>query len=703
MRTPKRSTRFAQFTALLLLVALGASLTLMPRSGARAAAGRADKHARPDKVSPELRKRLRGSNPSATVRMIVQSNGDWTSRHDDLLAAFSGTGKTSFNNLGMGVVELPANAAEALASYDEFAYVSEDAPTKALGQLSLTTGADTVNKPKYDSTALGYIPSDGTGGKGIGIAILDSGLDTGHWSMKVWNKDAGGNLGWHDRILANVDFTTEHRTDDPYGHGSHVAAIAAGSGRISNGAYMGVAPLANILNLRVLDSNGTGRTSYLLNALNWILSPKDPNKPWDKTYNPYNKDLYNIRVVNMSLGTPAVTSYKNDPLCQAVRRLVDAGIVVVAAAGNDGKDSQGNKLYGRIHSPGNEPSALTVGASNTMGTDGPLDDRVTTYSSRGPTRSYSTDAGGVKHYDNQIKPDLVAPGNRIISAESDCHYLTSQYNYLVTTDRQLDAGVSTQNDRRMMELSGTSMATPTVSGAAALLLQANPKMTPNMVKAVLMYTAQPLAGYNMFEQGAGQLNIEGAMRLAKALKTDINLNSPAGTIFTRQTQSFTDKKTKITTVTPVLPTPQTTTAGQTFPWAQGVILGQTFATGTNVIGEYQKVYGTGILMGDGIMMGDGILVCDGIMMSDGILLGDNILMSDGTKLGGGTVFTSTGILLGDGIMMSDGIMIGDGILMGDGIMVGDGILIGDSTVLAQDVLTEGDNTPSMPVVVDSGQ
>ncbi len=120
----------------------------------------------------------------------------------------------------------------------------------------------------------------------------------------------------------------------------------------------------------------------------------------------------------MSLGTFAIDSYKNDPLCRAARRLVDAGIVVVAAAGNNGKDSAGQKLYGHIHSPGNEPSVITVGATNTFGTDVRSDDTVTTYSSRGPTAATATDANGFKRYDNLIKPDLVAPGNKLIAAEA---------------------------------------------------------------------------------------------------------------------------------------------------------------------------------------------------------------------------------------------------------------------------------------------
>src|SRR5947209_7983061 len=124
------------------------------------------------------------------------------------------------------------------------------------------------------------------------------------------------------------------------------------------------------------------------------------------------------RVIYLSLGMPAVESYRNDPVCRAVRALADAGVVVVVAAGNDGKDANGRKIYGQIHSPGDEPSALTVGASNTFGTDTRADDTVATYSSRGPTRGYWTDLLGVRHYDNLVKPDLVAPGNKLVSAES---------------------------------------------------------------------------------------------------------------------------------------------------------------------------------------------------------------------------------------------------------------------------------------------
>src|SRR5262249_21996929 len=152
-------------------------------------------------------------------------------------------------------------------------------------------------------------------------------------------------------------------------------------------------------------------------------------------------------------------------------------------------------------------------ASNSYGTDSRQDDTVTTYSSRGPTRGSWTDTYGVTHYDNLIKPDIVAPGNKIVAA-------ASRNNLLVTQHPELDAGVSDDPTRRMMRLSGTPMATPVAAGAAALLLQANSDLTPNLVKALLTYTAQPLAGANTFEQGMGEINIEGAAKLARLVRSD---------------------------------------------------------------------------------------------------------------------------------------------------------------------------------------
>src|SRR6266545_4522849 len=326
-----------------------------------------------NKISADVHRKVSVGQGNDRIRVIVQPREAWTSDLDSALQEVGVTNIREFQKFNFRVVTVSAAAAEALASRDDVAYVSVNREVLTLGHVSLTTGADAVRETNGTTT-------DGLDGTGIGIAVLDSGIDVNHKAFL----DKSNNL----RVVFDMDFTGEGRTDDPYGHGTHVASMAAGNGRISNAQYTGIAPNANIINLRVLNSQGAGTISGLLQALDWVLT---------------NSATYNIRVVNMSLGSPAVDSYKYDPLCLAVRRLVDAGIVVAAAAGNNGKDSAGNKVYGRIHSPGNEPSAITVGAANTFGTNARDDDGVTSYSSRGPTRSYWTDEENVRHYDNLVK------------------------------------------------------------------------------------------------------------------------------------------------------------------------------------------------------------------------------------------------------------------------------------------------------------
>src|SRR4030095_12337035 len=438
----------------------------------------------PRKLSKDILQKVESGGGSEQVRVIVQPAGSWDSQLDSAVQASGAIEVHSYQNFPLRVVTMSADAAVDLANDEKVTYVSLDREVRTLGHLSATTGADKVRTASGPNT-------NGFDGEGVGIAVVDSGIDSGHKSFL----DKSNNL----RVIYNEDFTGEGRIDDPYGHGTHVAGLAAGNGRIANAKYLGIAPKANLINLRVLNSEGIGSTSSVLDALDWIAT---------------NRTVFNIRVVNMSLGTPAIDSYRTDPICRAVRRLVDSGLVVFAAAGNNGKEPNGNKVYGGIHSPGNEPSAITVGAANSFATNDRGDDGVASYSSRGPTRSFTVDEDGVRKYDNIVKPDLVAPGNRLISAEA-------VNNLLVTENPSLDAGVSSVASRKMMYLSGSSMATPVAAGAAALLLQANPTLTPNLVKALLMYTAQPLAGYNTFEQGAGELNIAGAVQLAQLVRTDL--------------------------------------------------------------------------------------------------------------------------------------------------------------------------------------
>ena len=204
----------------------------------------------------------------------------------------------------------------------------------------------------------------------------------------------------------------------------------------------GIAPGAQLVNVRVLGAQGTGYTSDVIAGIDWVIA---------------NQARYNIRVMNLSLGHPVGESCVTDPLCEAVARAVGAGIVVVASAGNDGRAANGAPILGGITSPGNSPFAITVGALNTWGTTDRSDDTVTDYSSRGPTK-----------FDLAVKPDLAAPGNRIISLEANHGYLVDHYPVLHRAGSGTNA---------YMQLSGTSMAAPIVTrrGRVAAPGQSQPR------------------------------------------------------------------------------------------------------------------------------------------------------------------------------------------------------------------------------------
>jgi len=581
----------------------------------------------------------RAELPEQTVSAILQVRDVTSKSLRGLLKSNGIRVNSKLGRVNALEVELPVSAIQPLIENDEVSYISGNDEVTALGHLSLTTGADAV-RSQVNSAGKSYALE----GTGVGIAVLDSGIDVTH---KAFKDDKGV-----VRVVASVDFTGEARTDDPFGHGTHVAALAAANGAPTHEKYVGIAANANLINLRVLNSRGVGSVSSVLNAINWVMN---------------NRTVYNIRVVNLSIGTPAVASYQNDPICRAVRGLVDAGIVVAAAAGNDGKDDAGQMIYGRIHSPGIEPSAITVGCSNTMGTDSRADDAIATYSSRGPTRAYWTDSSGVNHYDNLVKPDLVAPGNREMQAEA-------LSNYLVTSYPNLESAAYPTNNMKLMYLSGTSMSTPQVAGAAALLLQANPSLTPNLVKAILMYTAQPLIGYNTFEQGTGELDIEGAVRLAKLVRTNLTSTTPLGS--------------PLLTVNSA-PIPQTTIAGVTFNWAQGIIGNYSFATGVDLITKYQVIFGTGHLLSNGFLLSNGHLLSNTLLMTGGVSVANTIVTSNGYALGSGTLLMSVDSLLGDGTLLPEGH------LLSNGVVLGDGHLLSNNTLQSLSVLVNGDETPFM--------
>ena len=197
------------------------------------------------------------------------------------------------------------------------------------------------------------------------------------------------------------------------------------------------------------------------------------------------------------MGAAVTSSYTIDPLTLAAKRAVDAGIVVVTAAGNLGRNAAGDPQYGGITAPGNAPWVLTVGASSHEGTANRHDDVVAAYSSLGPSA-----------IDYTAKPDITAPGTGIVSLSDPASaFYQSKSDFLVN-------GSFPTGYKPYLSLTGTSMAAPVVSGTVALMLQANPSLTPNLVKAVLQYTARAQSGVDPLAQGAGFVNARGAVTLA---------------------------------------------------------------------------------------------------------------------------------------------------------------------------------------------
>ena len=318
----------------------------------------------------------------------------------------------------------------------------------------------------------------GYDGAGIGVAVIDSGITPWHDDL------ADPNVPGSQRVDQFVDYVNgQQGSYDDFGHGTHVAGIIAGNGFDSSGLRTGIAPASHLVVLKVLNGSGGGNISNVIAAFDYVLA---------------HKTQYNIRVVNLSVGAGVFESYNSDFLTQAAKRVVDQGIVVVAAAGNLGRDSQGHTQYGGITAPGNAPWVLTVGASSHMGTTNRADDTIAAFSSRGPTA-----------VDRIAKPDLVAPGVGIesLSAPSSSMY-QSRSQYLLS-------GTVLSPSLPYLSLSGTSQATPVVSGTVALMLQANPTLTPNAVKAILQYTAESHATNDPLTQGAGFLNTRAAIDLVR--------------------------------------------------------------------------------------------------------------------------------------------------------------------------------------------
>jgi serine protease AprX len=438
------------------------------------------------KISPDLQLLL--ANPSNKVNVIVQYNSPpQTCSARSLVGGAvcttvslpSGVVNVVFTLINAVAGTMAAGDVVALSNQPNVTYIS---PNRSVG-ATLDYSTSAVNAPiAWDS---------GWDGTGVGVAVIDSGIYSHPDLLSAWNRQS--------RVVYRQSFIGGVQADD-FGHGTHVAGIVAGTGASSNvpgssHVLRGIAPNANLLDLRVLDQNGNSSDSVVISALETAVQLKA---------------IYNVRVINLSLGRPFYESCTLDPLCQAVEAVWNDGIVVVAAAGNLGRNG-----YATVLCPGNSPHAITVGAMKTLETYSRNDDLIASYSSKGPT-----------YIDNTVKPDIVAPGNLVVSLLAPGSTLANTYpGNVVGPSYYSSTGTG---PAEYLRLSGTSMATPVVSGAVALMLQENPTLTPDIVKARLMKTAgktfpvsstatDPTTGdtytsyYDVFTVGAGYVDIAAAL------------------------------------------------------------------------------------------------------------------------------------------------------------------------------------------------
>lgn len=401
---------------------------------------------------------LAARSPEQMVDVIVQKAGQQGTA-EAAARELGGSGLVQLDIIRAFSARMTAGAAVELAAHPDVRWVSADAAVKQTGNGEWVSPANLktayIGEIRADKV---WKSADQRQGKGVGVAVVDSGVN--------WQSDLYTQMG-ANRVVANVRFNSDNNqtTFDNFGHGSHVAGVIGGNGRQSNGYYIGVAPQSSLINVKVSNDDGSTTTSSVVAGLQWILE---------------NKDAYNIRVVNLSLNSAEMESYHTNPLCAAVEILWFNGIVVVVSGGNNGNAN--------LYPPANDPFVITVGSVDDKGTTAIADDSLASFSAFGRT------ADGIS------KPDLVAPGKNIVSLMGNASGL------LPVTYPANKVGTA------YFKMSGTSVSAPMVAGAAVLLLEDEPGLTPDQVKYRLVSTANKAwAGYQANKAGGGILDVFAAV------------------------------------------------------------------------------------------------------------------------------------------------------------------------------------------------
>jgi serine protease AprX len=398
-------------------------------------------------VSPTIAK-LASDHPRRQVDVIVQLRSNATSASVRSAAQALGARVTGDLHVFRGFgAAMTAHAARELARHSGVRAVSLDAPVK---QKALDVDARALETSFNQSIGSVEAWRRGATGEGVGVAVIDTGIAGDLPDFQVSETDSSS------RVVASAVTNHKARTaGDSYGHGSHVAGIIAGNGANRTASdpldsrYVGVAPDASLVSVKIADEDGNASVLDVIYGLEFVIDHKDD---------------YGIRVVNLSLESTEPESYRTDPLDAAAEAAWFSGIVVVAAGGNRGSDSDAVS-----YAPGNDPYVISVGALDDNGTDDADDDEMASWSSRGTTQ------------DGFEKPELLAPGSRIASVLAPGSEFASLCPSCIVGDAYIKAG-------------GTSMSAPMVAGAVADLLEVHPDWTPDQVKGVLLATAREVPG-----------------------------------------------------------------------------------------------------------------------------------------------------------------------------------------------------------------
>jgi serine protease AprX len=507
------------------------------------------------------------NSPSVTLKFKSLRNGLEYGEYVSVQA--SGNGGGTWTEVGR--ISGPANdSVFQNQSYNITAYRGRNTAIRFVASMNSRFGDDNVD---IDDVEISYTTTYGEGdpvpfdvnaaplhaagvkGRDVGVAVID----TGFWKLDSLEKDTLGNgrvAAQYDAVNNVVQTNWSSISTDTNGHGTHITSLIASSRKDSRGAYFGVAPDARIISVKAFAEDGSSSYATVIRGIDWVVT---------------NRQQFAIRVLNLSLGAPARSRYWDDPLNKAVMRAWQSGIVVVVSAGNSGPLPQ------TVGVPGNIPYVITVGAMTDNYTNNKNDDRLASFSAAGPT------------FEGFVKPDVVAPGGHV-------------WGFMATYQKIAVDHPTYMNSGDFFQMSGTSQSAAVVSGVAALVMAANPMLTPDQVKCRIMAGAHPAVNaagqlaYSPLQQGTGLVDAQAAVYGTVNTCANQGLNIAADLA---GTQHYMGSVTQLADGTFSVVNPngklweQSFKWNQSFPWDQGYVWDESKLWDQGKLWEQSKLWPQG--------------------------------------------------------------------------------------------------------------